>query len=60
MNGTYIAAALEVVFSIVGLYFGWLSPAEGSALLLAGIGVFGARKSIATTAGGMNAGNGFW
>jgi hypothetical protein len=44
-NLTYVVAGVEVVFAIVGMAFGWLTPAAGSALILAGLGVFGARAS---------------
>lgn len=48
-NLTYVVAGLEVIFSIVGMGFGWITGAEGSTLILAGIAVFGARAATTTT-----------
>ena len=53
MNLTFWLAILQIVFSLVGMAFGWITPAEGSGLLLAGLAVFGAKQSQINAAKGV-------
>lgn len=57
MNLTYIVAGVEVLFAVLGMAMGWISSAEGSALILAGLAVFGAKKSQVNAAQGVK---GIW
>ena len=59
-NLTYVLAGAEVIFAIVGMSFGWISGAAGSALILAGIAVFGARQATSTTANQVGNVKGIW
>ena len=59
-NLTYVLAGAEVIFAIVGMSFGWISGAEGSTLILAGIAVFGARAATASTASQVGKVGGIW
>jgi hypothetical protein len=59
-NLTYIVAGVEVIFSVVGMAFGWITGAEGSALILAGIAVFGARAATVPVANQIGKVGGIW
>lgn len=45
MQLTYIVAIVQIIFAVVGMAFGWITGAVGSGLIIAAVGIFGARAS---------------